>query len=223
MVPRRRSTSCCSCLCHYRDKRSNSLSIIHTTIPSASLVKSQSCPTSLLLALDLPSSMKSSPSGRRKTEQTIRLSSSLETLFSSVSTRDCVCHERTLGKILFNHFEREKPLRFSSPLKEKQPISCDECPSSSSVSCVRCSSTRTDLGYSSGKSTDCKENHAKPFDLSHLGQDETSSFGPCDCSATSCNACLIARTCIDSFPFLSMTMKKKPSFSLLLLSIARRR
>jgi hypothetical protein len=87
---RRRTSSCCSCLCHFCDERSNSLSIIHTTIPSISLVKSQSCPSSLLFA----SESITKPS----VEKTIPISSSLETLFSSISTRECVCHERNLGK-----------------------------------------------------------------------------------------------------------------------------
>ena len=122
-----------------------------------------------------------------KNEQTVRLSSSLETLFSSVSTRECVCHERNLGKTL--------RLVFVSlfRLAEKQRVSCDECPSSSSMSCIRCSSTRTDLGYSSGncKSVTCHST-GKNADLSvYLGQDDISSFGPCECSMPSCHACLI--------------------------------
>ena len=96
-VNRRRSSSCCSCLCHYCDKRSNSLSIIHTTIPRTSLVKSHSCPTSLLLMDN--SSLKSNSNNQTvKKEEILRLSSSLETLFSSISARECVCHERILGK-----------------------------------------------------------------------------------------------------------------------------
>ncbi|CAF3929382.1 unnamed protein product, partial [Rotaria sp. Silwood2] len=123
-VTRRRTSSCCSCLCHYCDERSKSLSISHTIIPSISLVKSQSCPSSLLFT----SECVQKSSNQVINEQTIPLSSSLETLFSSVSTRECICHNRNL---------------------EKQQVSCDECPTSSSISCIRCSSTRTDLGYSS--------------------------------------------------------------------------
>ncbi|CAF4444806.1 unnamed protein product, partial [Adineta steineri] len=39
------------------------------------------------------------------------------------------------------------------------------------MSCTRCLSTRTDLGYSSE-------------------QDDTCSFGPCECSLTPCDTCL---------------------------------
>jgi hypothetical protein len=92
-------------------QRSNSLSIL----PSTSLIKSQSCPSSLLFTSEHP----------------IPLSTSLETLFSSVSTRYCICHETN---------------------STQQPISCEEYPISSSIPCIRCSSTRTDLGYSSGRS-----------------------------------------------------------------------
>ncbi|CAF4827248.1 unnamed protein product [Rotaria sp. Silwood1] len=145
IVTRRRTSSCCSCLCHYCDERSKSLSISHTTIPLISLVKSQSCPSSLLFT----SECVEKSSHQVINGQTIPLSSSLETLLSSVSTRECVCHDRNL---------------------EKQQVSCDECPTSSSISCIRCSSTRTDLGYSSG-------------------QDETCSFSPCECSLT-CDGCL---------------------------------
>lgn len=93
LTTRRRTSSCCSCLCHYCDERSNSLSIIHTTIPTVSLVKSHSCPSSLLFTCE---------SLAKTTDQVINknklpLSSSLETLFSSISTRECVCHERISG------------------------------------------------------------------------------------------------------------------------------
>ncbi len=79
--------------------------------------------------------------------KSIPLSGSLETLFSAVSTRECVCHEKNLGtkKKPSKHFE--KYFLF----QEKQQVLCDECPTSSSTSCIRCFSTRTDLGYSSGK------------------------------------------------------------------------
>ncbi len=85
-----------------------------------SLIKSQSYPSLSII------------------EQQIPLSSSLETLFSSVSTRDCVCHEQQL-------------------------TSCEEC---LTLSCIRCSSTRTDLGYSSGLT----------FFLGKRGKQWTSAF-----------------------------------------------
>ncbi|CAF3369529.1 unnamed protein product [Rotaria socialis] len=144
-ITRRRTSSCCSCLCHSCDERSKSLSISHTTLPSASLVKSQSCPSSLLFTSECTPKQSLEVNNKQK----MPLSSSLETLFSSVSTRECACHGRNL---------------------EKQQVSCDECPTSSSLSCIRCLSTRTDLGYSSG-------------------QDETCSFGPCECSLL-CDGCL---------------------------------
>lgn len=49
-----------------------------------------------------------------------------------------------INKDLFYNFEYYL-------IEEKQQVSCDECPTSSSLSCIRCFSTRTDLGYSSGK------------------------------------------------------------------------
>jgi hypothetical protein len=54
-------------------------------------MKSSSCPSLLLYASEC------STHPAMKGHKTC-LSSSLETLFSSVSTRDCVCHERNLGK-----------------------------------------------------------------------------------------------------------------------------
>ena len=79
--------------------------IRHPFYSSRRLIPSQSCP-----ALFSP-----------PIEHRLTLSSSLETLFSSVSTRDCVCEGI--------HLEEQVE-----------------------ISCLRCSSTRTDLGYSSGKS-----------------------------------------------------------------------
>ncbi|CAF3689708.1 unnamed protein product [Adineta steineri] len=135
IIDRCRTNSCCySCVCQYCIQRSNSLSIIYPTNPSISLVKSQSCPSSLISTSE--SIMKSSD--QVINEQTIPISSSLETLLSSVSTRGCICYERHLAK---------------------------------SMSCTRCLSTRTDLGYSSE-------------------QDDTCSFGPCECSLTPCDTCL---------------------------------
>ena len=124
LVTRRRTSSFCSCLCHYCDQRSNSLSIIHTTMPSPLLVKSQSCPSLLLFNID---TSPKAEAPQMTDEQTLRLSSSSETLFSSISTRECVCHDR--------------PLTLSTSVTF----------ASSSMSCIRCSSTRTDPGYSSGK------------------------------------------------------------------------
>ena len=98
---RRRTNSCCSCLCHYCNERSSSLSTIDIIMPSVSLMKSLSCPSLLLYTSECPSHqvMKG---------YKISLSSSLETLFSSVSTRDCVCHNGDLGKLFlfirFNQF-----------------------------------------------------------------------------------------------------------------------
>ncbi|CAF1126242.1 unnamed protein product [Adineta steineri] len=97
-------------------------------------LKSQSCPSSLISTSE--SIIKSTD--QVINEQTIPISSSLETLLSSVSTRGCICYERHLAK---------------------------------SMSCTRCLSTRTDLGYSSE-------------------QDDTCSFGPCECSLTPCDTCL---------------------------------
>ena len=147
LVARRRTSSFCSCLCHYCDQRSNSLSIIHTTMPSPLLAKSQSCPSLLLATVDASPKMAN--------EQTIRSSSSLETLFSSISTSDCVCHDRPLT------------------------LSTSATFASSSMSCIRCSSTRTDPGYSSGRFVFTLVVLSRP---SRLGQDDTSSFGPCECS-----------------------------------------
>ncbi|CAF0825705.1 unnamed protein product [Adineta steineri] len=142
---RARANSCCSCLCYYcHEERSNSLLPIHTMSSSNSFIKSPSCPSLLLYSSECSSHQVIK--GHK-----ICLSSSLETLFSSVSTRDCVCHDRNL---------------------DKQTVLCDECPTSSSTSCLRCSSTRTDLGYSSG-------------------QDDVFSSGPCECSSVSCDTCLI--------------------------------
>jgi len=132
-ITRRRTSSCCSCLCHYCDEQS----LTDTTIPKISLVKSHSCPSSLLFTSQ--SIIKSSD--QVLNTPTVSLSRSLETLFSSVSTRECVCD------------------------LEKQQVLCDECPTSSSISCMRCFGTRMDLGYSSG-------------------QDET-----CECSSITCDAC----------------------------------
>lgn len=97
MIIRRRNSSSCSCLCHFCDERSNSLSIAHSNIPSIRLVKSQSCPSSLFFTSE--SIIKSSDQVIK--EKTIPISSSLETLFSSISTRECICHERNLGKDRF--------------------------------------------------------------------------------------------------------------------------
>ena len=99
MKIRRGTSSCCSYLWPYRDKRSKSLSISHTTKRLISLVKSQSCSSSLLLASQCMTKQLPHPTIN---EQTIPLSSSLETLFSSVSTRECVCHDRNSGNL--NHF-----------------------------------------------------------------------------------------------------------------------
>ncbi len=90
IIRRRASSCCCSCLCHYYDERS----IIHTTIPITSLIKSHSCPSSLLFTSE--SIIKTSD--QVLNTKTIPLSRSLETLFSSVSTRECVCHDRNSGK-----------------------------------------------------------------------------------------------------------------------------
>lgn len=90
---RRRTSSCCSCLCHYCDVQTNSFSIIQTTLPKSSLIKSQSCPSSLLFTSE--SIVK--PVNSTLNTKPKPLSGSLETLFSSVSTRECVCHEKTLG------------------------------------------------------------------------------------------------------------------------------
>ena len=60
----------CSCLCHFRDKRSNSLSIIHTRIPSNSLVKSQSCPTLKSLDENLPQVVETVSTGRCSSART---------------------------------------------------------------------------------------------------------------------------------------------------------
>ena len=128
IIIRHRTSSCCSCFCHYCDEQ--------TINPKPLLVKSHSCPSSLLFTSEMmiESSSKSVP-----------LSGSLETLFSSVSTRECVCHEKNLGRKIICLI---KTKLFDL---EKQQVLCDECPTSSSTSCIRCFSTRTDLGYSSGK------------------------------------------------------------------------
>lgn len=126
-------------------KRSNLPSIIidqpvkDPFYPSRRLIPSQSCPA-----------LFSSP-----IEHRLPLSSSLETLFSSVSTRDCVCQEIHL---------------------EEQINSMEEYPR---LTCLRCSSTRTDLGYSSGRST----NHFMDLVLLliDLELDDISSSGLCDC------------------------------------------
>jgi hypothetical protein len=89
IITRRRTSSCCSCLCHYCDERLNSLSIIHST----SLVKFHSCPSLLFTSESIRK-----PSDEVIHTKPIPLSSSLETLFSSISTRECVCHEKNLGK-----------------------------------------------------------------------------------------------------------------------------
>lgn len=115
---------------------------MQTTLSKASLVKSQSCPSALLFIAE--STVKPADSVLK----TVPLSGSLETLFSSVSNRECVCHEKTLGN------EEEKSFAFGSYLcnfEEEQQVLCDECPASSSTNCIRCFSTRTDLGYASGK------------------------------------------------------------------------
>ncbi|UJR15999.1 hypothetical protein I4U23_002917 [Adineta vaga] len=158
-IRRRTNSFCYSCLSYYCNERTNSLSTIQTSTTSMSLIKSLSCPSLIQYA------SQCSATHRVMKEYKIPLSSSLETLFSSVSTQDCVCHEGNLGK---------------------QTVLCDACPSSSSTSCIRCSSTRTDLGYSSG-------------------QDDLSSAGPCECSYAACDTCLIQcplhevdETCYDS-------------------------
>ncbi|CAF1069666.1 unnamed protein product [Adineta ricciae] len=142
---RRRTNSCCSCLCFYCTERSNSVSTIETSSPTITIIKSPSCPSLLQYASECP------VPHRDIREHRLPQSSSLETLFSSVSTRDCACHEGNL---------------------EKQTVLCDDCPSSSSTSCIRCSSTRTDLGYSSG-------------------QDDALSSGPWECSNVTCDTCLM--------------------------------
>ncbi|UJR30584.1 hypothetical protein I4U23_018111 [Adineta vaga] len=136
-----------SSVCHYCLQRSNSLSIVSTNTPPVSLIKSQSCPTSLLF---IPESiLNSSHSDIEK--QNLPISSSSETVFSLPSTKECVCHERH---------------------SKMQEVSCDECPTILPVLCSRCSSTRTDIGYSSG-------------------QDDMSSFSPCECSLiTTCDTYL---------------------------------
>jgi hypothetical protein len=65
----------------------------------------------------------------------------------------------------------------------------DDCPTSSSISCTRCSSIRTDLGYSSGKILSFKVISTYRI----LGQDDSCSFGPCECLLTTCDACLTER------------------------------
>lgn len=79
--------------------------------PRRTLIQSQSCPA-----------LFSSP-----IEHRIPISSSLETLSSSISTRDCLCQEMNSQKVNLSTEE--------------------DCVT---LSCIRCSSTRTDLGYSSG-------------------------------------------------------------------------
>lgn len=142
---RRRTSSCCSCLCHYCDARTGSFSSIQSTLPKPSLVKSQSCPSALLF---ISESIAKPVDSALNTKKAIPLSGSLETLFSTVSTRECVCHEKTLGN------KEERSFAFDSYLynfEEEQQVLCDECPASSSTTCIRCFSTRTDLGYASGK------------------------------------------------------------------------
>ena len=138
---RRRTNSCCSCLCFYCTERSNSVSAIETSLPTITIIKSPSCPSLLQYASEC------SVPHRVIREHRLPQSSSLETLFSSVSTRDCACHEGNLGKSDWSLSE-QLFLFFNVP--GKQTVLCDDCPSSSSTSCIRCSSTRTDLGYSSG-------------------------------------------------------------------------
>ncbi|CAF2228871.1 unnamed protein product [Rotaria magnacalcarata] len=115
----------------------NEQSDVSSTIHRNELSKSQSCSSPISSTVEYSSRHTSS-------EYKISQSSSNETLLSSVSTQDCVSRETNL---------------------DKEPKSIgDECLISPSISSIRCSSARTDLGYSSE-------------------QDDT-------CSSTACDACL---------------------------------
>ncbi|CAM4776850.1 unnamed protein product [Rotaria magnacalcarata] len=115
----------------------NEQSDVSSAIHRNELSKSQSCSSPISSTVEYSSRHTSS-------EYKISQSSSNETLLSSVSTQDCVSQETNL---------------------DKEPKSIgDECLISPSISSIRCSSARTDLGYSSE-------------------QDDT-------CSSTACDACL---------------------------------
>ncbi|CAM4762398.1 unnamed protein product [Rotaria magnacalcarata] len=115
----------------------NEQSDVSSAIHRNELSKSQSCSSPISSTVEYSSRHTSS-------EYKISQSSSNETLLSSVSTQDCVSQETNL---------------------DNEPKSIgDECLISPSISSIRCSSARTDLGYSSE-------------------QDDT-------CSSTACDACL---------------------------------
>jgi len=135
ILTRRRANSCCSCLCHYCDEQSNTIS---NTLKS-SLIKSHSCPSLLTII-----------SNSRMSTNSLPLSNSLDTLFATIATRECICHEKNLEK----------------------DILCDDCPISSSTSCIRCSTTRLDPGYSSEQDDNCSSNL-------------------CECTSTGCDDCSI--------------------------------
>ncbi|CAF1134183.1 unnamed protein product [Adineta ricciae] len=164
-------TDCyCSCTCHKCLQRSNSFLMASTDVPSIPLGKSQSCVFSLLPEASARLESVDTP------EQNLPVSSSLETVFSSISTRECVCNERLANGL------------------------CNEIPI---VVCSRCSSARTDLGYSSGTSKETTSNFNDRVCSSILGQDDAFSLSPyekddSDTSTSSDHSILSSSSCSDT-------------------------
>jgi len=155
ILTRRRANSCCSCLCHYCDEQSNTLS---NTLKS-SLIKSHSCPSLLTII-----------SNSRMSTNSLPLSNSLDTLFATIATRECICHEKNLEK----------------------DILCDDCPISSSTSCIRCSTTRLDPGYSSGRTKTTLNSIFLRIQICYfIEQDDNCSSNLCECTSTGCDDCSI--------------------------------